>query len=153
MGFQITIKDNELKTELTKLQTKVRNLKPLLNQVGYYLLEVVENSFENEADANGKAWQELSPSYLNYKNKKGYTKKLQNRGTLAESIDFTTTTDALILGTNIEYAAIHQFGGFAGRNKSAFIPARPFLPIDENGHMYQDVINDILYMLKGYIQS
>ena len=151
MGFQITVKDNELKTELTKLQTKLKNLKPLLNQVGYYLLEVVENSFENEADANGKAWQELSPNYLNYKNKKGYTKKLQNRGTLAESIDFTTTTDALILGTNIEYAAIHQFGGFAGRNKSAFIPARPFLPVDENGHMYQDVINDILYLIKDYI--
>ena len=151
MGFQITIKDNELKTELTKLQAKTKNLKPLLNQVGYYLLEVVENSFENEADANGKAWQELSPSYLNYKNKKGYTKKLQNRGTLAESIDFTTTTDALILGTNIEYAAIHQFGGFAGRNKSAYIPARPFLPVTQDGKLHNNVVENILKRLKIYL--
>jgi len=151
MGFQITIKDDKLTKELNTLQHKITNLKPLLNQIGYHLLEVVENSFANEADTNHKAWQELNPTYLNYKRKKGYTKKLQNRGTLAESIDFTTTTDALILGTNIQYAPIHQFGGFAGKNKSAYIPARPFLPITQDGQMYQNVINDILYMLRDYL--
>ena len=153
MGFQITVQDKQLKAELTKLQAKTKNLKPLLNQVGYYLLEVVENSFSSEADANGKAWQELSPSYLDYKNKKGYTKKLQNKGTLAESIDFITTTDALILGTNIEYAPIHQFGGLAGKDKKAYIPARPFLPVTQDGHLYSNVVNNILKRLKIYLKK
>jgi phage gpG-like protein len=36
-------------------------------------------------------------------------------------------------GTNVIYGRIHEFGGLAGRNHSAFIPARPFLrPAIEN---------------------
>jgi phage gpG-like protein len=31
------------------------------------------------------------------------------------------------IGTNLEYARIHQFGGRTGRNKRTKIPARPYL--------------------------
>lgn len=34
---------------------------------------------------------------------------------------------AVIIGTNIVYAAIHEFGGQAGRNKATKIPARPYM--------------------------
>jgi len=33
--------------------------------------------------------------------------------------------------TNKSYAAIHQFGGDAGRNKKVKIPARPYLKLGE----------------------
>lgn len=33
------------------------------------------------------------------------------------------------VGTNVEYAAILEFGGYAGRNKSTFIAARPYMLI------------------------
>ncbi|MBF0562238.1 MAG: phage virion morphogenesis protein [Alphaproteobacteria bacterium] len=36
----------------------------------------------------------------------------------------------LVIGTSSIYAAIHQFGGMAGRNRSTPIPARPMLPTD-----------------------
>ena len=45
------------------------------------------------------------------------------------------------VGTNEPYAAIHQFGGKAGRGRKVDIPARPFLvltPQDED-----DILEDV----------
>ncbi len=151
MSFQLTVKDNHLTQELNHLQTKLSNLKPLLEDIGDYLLEITENAFESESSPDGKAWRKLDPKYLNYKNKIGRNKKLQIEGDLARSIESIATSDRLIIGSNLEYAPIHQFGGFAGKNHKAFIPARPFLPVDADGHMYQEVIEDILYMLKEFL--
>jgi phage virion morphogenesis protein len=35
------------------------------------------------------------------------------------------------VGTDIVYAAIHQFGGETGRGNKTIIPARPFLGVRE----------------------
>lgn len=35
-----------------------------------------------------------------------------------------------IVGAKVAYASIHHFGGKAGRNQSAIIPARPFIKPD-----------------------
>ena len=35
------------------------------------------------------------------------------------------------VGSNVVYAAIHQFGGRAGKGRRARVPARPYLGIDE----------------------
>lgn len=148
MSFQITVKDEQPKQGLNALQQKTTNLKPILSKIGTRLLEITEASFEDEKAADGKPWVELSPSYLNYKKKSGKTKKLVRKGILIGSIEDLVTQDTLIIGTNIEYAPIHQFGGIAGLNHSAKIPARPFLPIDKDGHMYQNVVSEILGILE-----
>lgn len=48
------------------------------------------------------------------------------------------------IGTNVDYAKIHEFGGFAGRNRKVFIRARPFLKpaLEDEGN--QKEILDIL---------
>ena len=50
-----------------------------------------------------------------------------------------------------KYAAIHQFGGKAGRGLKVEIPARPYLPVRLDGSLYPqesalivDAINDML---------
>lgn len=45
------------------------------------------------------------------------------------------------IGTNVVYAAIHNFGGKAGRNHSATIPARPFMLVQQQDYKY---INNLL---------
>ena len=60
---------------------------------------------------------------------------------LMGSITSAYTNDEAIVGTNEPYAAIHQFGGKAGRGRKVDIPARPFLaltPQDET-----DILEDI----------
>lgn len=57
------------------------------------------------------------------------------------SITSDYTNDTAVVGTNEPYAAIHQFGGKAGRGRKTTIPARPFLkltPEDES-----DIMEDI----------
>ncbi|MCK8895383.1 phage virion morphogenesis protein [Haemophilus influenzae] len=60
---------------------------------------------------------------------------------LMESITSEYNNNEAIVGTNEPYAAIHQFGGKAGRGRKVAIPARPFLiltPQDE-----ADILEDI----------
>ena len=153
MGFEIKV---EIKDEVTKklneLTSKINDIKPLLNQIGYTLIEQVEENFENESFF-GEKWTPLTTTTKRQKEKKGYKKILQNRGTLAESIDFTIQNNKLILGTNIKYAPIHQFGGVAGKSHTAKIPARPFLPIKPNTQeLPKETENEILEVIKSFFE-
>jgi phage gpG-like protein len=57
----------------------------------------------------------------------------------------TVTSDSVTVGTNVEYAAIHNFGGQAGRGRKVMIPARPFLVVqDEDITEMKSVIGDHL---------
>ena len=131
MSFElkINIQDKEIQQKLKELQSKITNTKPFLKQIGYALIEQVEDNFEQESFF-GKKW---TPS-KRAKKEKGKT--LQDTGRLASSIDFEVNNNTLTLGTNVEYAPIHQFGGKAGRGRKSIIDARPFLPIIKSGSDY-----------------
>ena len=70
------------------------------------------------------------------------------------SADATSVT----IGNSAIYSAIHQFGGYAGRatsNKGPIrrpkIPARPFLPIMDNGELYPAERATILDQINDYL--
>ena len=153
MSFEIKVQlDGNITEKLAQLQKRVQDLTPLMRQIGYTLIDVVEQNFETESFL-GRPWHPLAESTKRQKAKKGYEKILQNRGMLAESVDFVATKDKLVLGTNVEYAAIHQFGGDAGKNHRAHIPARPFLPIDENAKLPQKIEDEIMDAVEFYVKN
>lgn len=57
---------------------------------------------------------------------------LQVEGKLAASINTYYDNDSAVIGSNLEYAAIHQLGGQAGKNKKVEIPARPYLKLTDD---------------------
>ena len=66
-------------------------------------------------------------------------------GRLRNSITYRVAGEVLYVGTNVEYAGIHQFGARAGRRRNVVIPARPFLGISRDDrekieHIIQDFI-------------
>lgn len=72
-------------------------------------------------------------------------KILIDQGHLMSSVNHQVRRDALVIGTNLPYAAIHQFGGKAGRGKTVHIPARPYLVIqDEDLEQIRAIGNDYL---------
>lgn len=83
---------------------------------------------------NGKPTHQLQHAQNSLKKKLG-ARILQDTGTLAMSITKKTHAKGVSVGTNLEYAAIHQFGGKAGRNHKVQISARPFLPINKAGEL------------------
>lgn len=115
----------------------------LLRAVGVGLVEATQSRFERGVDPEGNAWAPLNPGYAAGKRGPGILRESGMRGGLMSSITFATSSDAVEVGTNRVYAAIHQFGGeikpksgdrlvfsiaaapvFA---RSVTIPARPFL--------------------------
>ncbi len=66
---------------------------------------------------------------------------LQISGQLASSVNTYYDNDSAVIGSNLEYAAIHQLGGQAGWNKSVEIPARPYLKLTDDD--FDEIITSI----------
>ncbi|AUI65203.1 MULTISPECIES: phage virion morphogenesis protein [Glaesserella] len=78
------------------------------------------------------------PAWLGIKHRKG--KLLVDTENLMNSIESAYDNDNAIVGTNVEYAAIHQFGGQAGRGQKVKIEARPFLQLTDDDEV--DILED-----------
>jgi phage gpG-like protein len=63
-------------------------------------------------------------------------KPLIDSGFLQQQIVPSSTPTSLTVSATPLYAAIHQFGGQAGRSHKVTIPARPFLPVRKDGPLY-----------------
>ncbi len=138
--MEITIKINVdgLKDTLDSLATACENREPLMRNLSEQLHECVMENFEQEGRP---AWKPISRD----------GKILNDTGRLKGSISPDYDNNTARVGTNVEYAAIQNFGGktsphvirpkhkkalaFGGRIVKAVnhpgsnIPARPFLSI------------------------
>lgn len=54
---------------------------------------------------------------------------LVKSGKLIGSVEATRRGGDVVIGTDVEYAQVHNEGGNAGRNRSARIPQRQFMPV------------------------
>ena len=68
-------------------------------------------------------------------------------GQLASSVTTQYDDDSAIIGSNKDYARIHQLGGDAGRGKKVKIPARPYL------HLTDEDFDEILSETKKYLSD
>jgi len=105
----------------------------------------VEENFEKEGRPK---WPPLSPVTIKARQMKGYWpgKILQQTGGLASSISSYSDNDKAVVGTNVVYAAIHQFGGKAGKLRKVNIPARPYLQLTDED------MEEILKAIKDYLK-
>lgn len=139
---------------LGELKRRTSDLKPTMQVIGELVKTSVKRNFEvggrysveGSWQGGSKTWLPLSAAtlfsgkrgkYITKKGKyrKGVEEKLKNRktlidkGRLMKSINWRATNKQVSIGTNVVYAAIHNFGGPAGRGRKVKIPARPFLVI------------------------
>ncbi len=159
-----------IQTKLSALQVKVEHMRPIMAEIGNMILNDIDETFEAEGKPK---WLQLSRTTLRLgytnmgksKSKKTYLKNgthsrgfekyiegrkiLQKSGRLRNSIVPRVSDDEVVVGTNLKYAAIHQFGGMAGRGRKVKIPARPFMPIDKSGNLEPSLRTAIL----SYVDS
>jgi len=107
---------------LNQLLQQSGNLNPALADIGEYLLDSTQQRFVDQQAPDGTPWDPVSPKTL--KKKKRKDRVLTETGTLADTLNYQLGANQLMLGSNLEYAATHQFG-----READGIPARPFLGI------------------------
>lgn len=121
--IKIDIDDREVKKELTRLAGRVQDRRPLMRKIAGIMKDAVEENFEQEGRPKWKPSKRAM--------KQG-GKTLQDTGQMAASVSEDYDNDSAAVGTNKKQAAIHQFGGKAGKGKKATIPARPFLKLTDS---------------------
>ena len=123
--IEIKIDNKDVERKLLELAQKGENLRPLMKNIAGIFASATEENFKNEGRPD--KWTELSEA-----TKKQRTKKkkwpgqiLQVSGQLASSISTQYDDESAIIGSNLDYAAIHQLGGQAGKNKKVTITEIP----------------------------
>ena len=145
---KITVNDAEFRRGMARLR-KFGQGQTFLTDLGEALLFEIDQSFEKQEDPHGRPWQDLAPITKALRRGGPPYRILQDTGVLASSITQRVSRKRLVIGTNLEYAALHNFGGvirpkrakalFFGSFKrdgathkvfaqKAVIPKRPFLP-------------------------
>lgn len=114
------------------------------------MLDAAEENFEREG--RPETWTPLAEATVEDRREKGFGPEhpiLQRTGTLAASIQAENSRDEALVHTNLRYAAIHQFGGKAGRGRKVAIPPRPFLVLTrEDEDEIADIIKEALRKLE-----
>ena len=100
----------------------------IMDRIGRYLVASTHRRFERERAPDGTPW--LKSARAIAEGNRTLTDTGRLRGSIAHV--FTDGGRGVEVGTNVVYAAIHQWGGRAGRGRRAKIPARPYLGVDEH---------------------
>lgn len=149
---------------LGQLAQRTRDLRPAMRDIGAHLRSEAVDNFKEQRSPDGQAWRPLSAASILSRARqcapKSFAKRraqtiarfasgaqaLLNTGALRNSIQVQeVTATSVTVGTRLAYAAIHQFGGMAGRNRKVRIPARPFVGLSAQG------AQRIVDTLRGYL--
>lgn len=93
------------------------------NDIGVYMVAQIKDRFKQQKLWDGKAMLQSKAAA------KRSGKTLLHRGHLRDRYTYAVTDKGVELTGGIEYAAIHHFGGMAGRGRKVRIAARPVLGV------------------------
>lgn len=138
------------------IEIKIDNLFVVQNQIDrlgaglsdnrYLLMKQLAGTMHHAVRQNFK--QGGRPKWLGIEYRNG--KPLIDTGALRDNINQAYDNDTALVGTNMVYAAIHNFGGMAGRNRKVRIPARPFLVLTNEDK--QDLMDDVQDYFRGLMR-
>lgn len=145
MGFDLQPDANDLSRIgrlLSELIARGDNPEPAYRSIGEDIADHIAQNFEDQSSPWGDPWARLSAATLAKPGRGQNAEILRDTGRLRNSIQVAADSSGVTVGTNVIYAAVHQFGA----NKGAFgqtrrgapipwgdLPARPFFPI-RNGN-------------------
>ena len=143
--IEIKIDNKEVNKKLLDLATRGENLRPLMKNIAGIFAYSTEENFKVEGRPK---WQDLAESTKKQRKKKGTYPGLilQVTGQLASLVNTYYDDDSAVIGSNLDYAAIHQLGGQAGKGHKTEIPARPYLQLTDDD--FVEIIDETTDFLK-----
>jgi len=151
------IADENARQTLIDAAAHMSDTTPLAASIERVLVSQTLQNFH----ANGRpAWAGLSPVTLEIYRKRGITPQgilQRSPGGLRDSVqgehDQTSATVGAGSGQSKDYAAIHQWGGMAGRNRKVEIKARPYLPMDSQGFLQPEAEDAVEHTASFFLQQ
>ena len=145
-SIEIKIDNQEVLSKLLELAKRGESLRPLMKNIAGIMATATEDNFKEEGRPD--KWIELSDATIKHRKKirKYPGMILQVSGQLASSVNTFYDNDSALIGSNLDYAAIHQLGGQAGRNKKVEIPARPYLTLTDDN--FKEILEETEKYLK-----
>ncbi len=160
--IKIEVDSREATKELESLVRRAQNMSQPLRKIGAAWKANVALGFRGGRDPWGGQWAALRSSTLAGR-RKGSGLPLRDTGRLSRSFSAKTKGSRMTLGTNVKYAATHQFGtqkGQYGRTRrGAPIPwgrivKRPMLPLVGNRVVLPRVwADDAVSILKRHLKA
>lgn len=138
VSIKIDLNDREALDLLEEVKARALNMRPVMKAFGEHLFRTMQQRFDQEVAPDGSPWAPLAESTLEKRNRNarshrgrgGSPKILTDKSDLRKDFAPFADADSVMLGTPLDYAAIHQFGGEAGRlDHRVNIPARPYLGV------------------------
>lgn len=147
---------DDLQRVLNQAARQVSNTHPLMRTISAQLLSQTQQNFR----AQGRPkWSALSGETIKNYERLGISTAglLRRSNSLYNSIQTHSDMSSASIsagGGNQSgaYAAIHQFGGKAGRGRNVRIPARPYLPIDKDGNLQDEAADGVHQVLMAYLR-
>lgn len=108
------------------LAAVLENPRRIMDEIGRHLVLATLRRFESEREPDGKPWLRSARALAEGR------RTLSATGRLRRSIAHVVAPDghAVEVGSDVAYAAVHQFGGRAGKGGGVALPARPYLGVD-----------------------
>ena len=150
--IEIKFENREILDKILEVAKQCENLRPLMKNIAGIFADSTEDNFAEEGRPD--KWVELSEVTKNLRKEinKYPGQILQVTGQLASSVNTYYDNDSAIIGSNLAYAAIHQLGGQAGRNKKVTIPARPYIKLVNDD--YDEIMHEIEeHLIKNHTRN
>lgn len=143
---------------LGKAVHRMGDTQDLMDSIGEALVSSTLKRFQDEKSPEGEKWEPSARAAAS-----GGT-TLSNTGDLKKSIDKYVTSNKVMVGSNKEYARIHQLGGTVRPKKGKYlkfkglggedvfarevtIPARPYLGISDDDR--EEIVATMTDFLEG----
>ena len=139
-SLRLNVDNKEVTEALLNLAKRTENLRPLMKSIAGIFASSTEENFKQEGRPD--KWTDLAD--ITKKNREKINKWpgqiLQVEGQLASSVTTQYDDDSAVIGSNKDYARIHQLGGDAGRGKKVKIPARPYLVLQDED--FEEILSE-----------
>lgn len=136
--------DAEARRWLEQLLRRLRDLSPLMRQVGERLMLSTSQRFETGRDPQGRAWQ-AAGAFAPSRQRGGPPLSGKHLSRPGRGYDFQAQRDRLAVGTRLRYGLVHHFGtGGAGGTLPDIVPTRakaltiPYPGVTRTARSYAD---------------
>ena len=129
VAVSIKIDDKGVRKKLGNVLKRLGNPGPAMKILGAIARTSIVRNFEK--GGRPTKWQALSPETLKTKKGTAILREQGMAGGLMGSVNYKAFGKKAVISADKIYAAIHHFGGQAGRGRKVTIPARPYMMVQD----------------------